>query len=450
MSEQQEAKQKSRESLRHGRNYRRQGQALKALKACDQAFAEYEQAIRSGERRDAKLLSDLHAQRGAAKAAVGFLTSRDLDQAHGQDAPAVDDVPGAIEDLERAVALNKYNGWAWAQLGEARRVLARDMYKLLSTEQFESCTRGAIEAFEQAAQLLPDETAWVNAHLAAAHFAHYWVALDAEAPPTAKRGHGRRPGKADKRTSKRDAHPDKETARALFRQAIDENPNYAWAKRFMAYLVTLDQEYDLGKELLGDALLDDPQARLHVLRSMSLLSLYSGSEGDDGKGRTAENRATALEEAIRAAGQVLTQDPEDYMAIYVHAAAVSELADVHDVDARYAEEVCRNACGKLVHVISRILGLTVGLYLRSGRNASAEQVGHDVLALLDRHLENAHRDHELHTIRRHEAFWSDRAALPGGPGNGAPTHFEVALDILRKLTETTRAARAQLTPEGNP
>ncbi|HWN70863.1 MAG TPA: hypothetical protein VNM90_24645, partial [Haliangium sp.] len=61
MSDKQDAKQKSRDGLSDARKYRRQGQTLKALKACDQALEDYQQATSGGGRRDAKLLAALYA-----------------------------------------------------------------------------------------------------------------------------------------------------------------------------------------------------------------------------------------------------------------------------------------------------------------------------------------------------------------------------------------------------
>ncbi len=447
MSDKQDAKQKSRNGLSDARKYRRQGQTLKALKACDQALEDYQQSTSGGGRRDAKLLAALHAQRGAAKADLGFLTSRRLDDPEQQ--PADDDMPGAIEDLESAVALDKDNGWAWARLGDAYRVLARDNYKLVSPAQFDAWKQRALEAFEHAARLLPEEGAWLKAHMGATHFSACWTALEEEAEQNQRPRKGK--GKPARRT-RNGKNQDKETARALFQAAIEENPSYAWAKRFLAYVATLDQDYDLSKEILGDALLDDPQARLQVLRGVGLLSLYAGSQEQPraagGKARSKADRAVALDDAMRASSQALLQDHEDYMALYVQAATVSELARAHGADPKYAEEVCRNACGKLLNVVGRIMALAVGLYLRSGKHASIESAQLAVLELLDKHLESTHRDHELQVIGVHEPFWASPA--PGGvydPREGQ-SHLGATRDILHKLTEIAREARAQLASKG--
>lgn len=447
MSEKQDAKQKCRDRLRDARKFRRQGQPLKALASSDQGIADYQQATSRGSRRDDALLAALYAQRGAAKADIGFLTSRNLEH---PGRPA--DVPGAIEDLESAVELDKENGWAWARLGDACRVLARDGYKLLPPDEFQAFQERALEAFEQATRLLPEESAWLNAHKGATHFAGCWATLEEEAEQRARPRKGK--AKADKRT-RSGKNQDKERARELFEAAIAENPSYAWAKRFLAYVETLDENYDLSKEILGDALLDDPYARLQVLRGMGLLSLYTASNGQSGAARgkarskapSKAERAQALDDAMRASSQALLQDHEDYMALYVQAAAVSELARDHGVDPKYAEQVCRNACGKLLNVIGRITALAAGLYLRSGEHGGDfEKAEQGVLALLDAHLEKTHRDHELQVIGRHEAFW--RSTAPGEGGGKRTTHFEATREILRTLTEVARAARAQLASEG--
>ncbi len=344
-----------------------EGEAQRSQGQFANAIAIFDKIIAAG-KADTALLSWTYARRGAAKVSVGFYQNHDgASEQKGDIKPE----NGALEDFEQATEIDPKNGWAWAQLGEVRRTLARDQFRILPQSDFDALTRRSIAAFDRAFEYLPQQRAWLHAHRAAAHFVSIWRKYDLDNPTL-------------------DAIPpddaDVQLADTDFACALRENPNYGWAKRFYAFLKTLIGEYSRADSLLSDAMIDDPDASLHILRSLSMLYRYSAAEA----GITSEERITTLRRSVRAAAQVMYRDPEDYFAIYTHAAAIAD-ADYPD-----ARQVCLCARDQLLNGLARMTSFALILHERAG-----EPIG-DFARVIGDILDSPHRDIELATILRHD------------------------------------------------
>lgn len=374
----------------------REANALRQQGQTTRAIERYDEVIAAARRRgDARLLSQAYAGRGAVKIALGFYSARDpRDQAPGAPAPDDDSAErGAIEDLALATQLDPQNGWAWAQLGEAHRSFGRDHFRLMPEARFDAHVEEALRAFERARALLPEQEAWLLAHEAAAHFLGLWRAydLDTATLPDLEA----EPEDDDARRAREHL----KQAKRGFRQALELNPNYAWAKRFYAYLLTITGKYKKAQRLLADALLDDPRAELHVIRSLSMLYRYAAQAKP-------KKRERLLALALRASQQAMERDSEDFFAVYAHAAACTSLGVAG------ADGIARDARTRILNQAVRAVSMAFALHLH-GREQPEE-----FLRLLADALGRAHADPEIVAIAHHDPVWR----LPmQGPGAGGGT-----------------------------
>jgi tetratricopeptide (TPR) repeat protein len=373
----------------------READALRQQEQTTKAVERYDQVIAAAHGYgDAKLLAHAYAGRGAVKLALGFHSVL------GPQEPAPEtDVPpdiwaedvsltrGAIEDLILATHFDASSGWAWAQLGEAHRSFGRDHYRLMPLARFQQHVRKSLRAFEKARLLLPEQESWLLAHEAATHFLGLWRAYDSDSATLPDLSRPPAPGDEE---DVWEAKKHLAQAERGFRDAIAANPNYAWAKRFLAYLLTIKGSYGEAQALLADALLDDPRAELHVIRSLSMLYRYAAQAPDLGP----DERDRLLRLALRAGQQAMERDSEDFFAIYAHAAAGMDMG-VPDAGA-----ICREARARILNQAVRAIGMAFALHMHSG------DAGHEFLPLLLDSLRNLHVDPEIVAIAHHDPVWT--------------------------------------------
>ncbi len=337
---------------------RRQGYYYKAARQFDAAIAGGPTTLGD---------SRAKAGRGVAKVGMGFLKQIDADG-----------LPGAIEDLEAAVAEHATDGWAWAQLGEAYRIHGRDEFKALDSDVLRELVGKALGAFEKALEYAPENRAWILAHRGAAHFLALVVQnrVDLDGPSESSSVGLTFDDSADLyKRAERD-----------FQDAIKAFPNYAWAKQFLAFLFTVVGKHKQAISLLGEALLDAGDISPPLLRSLSLLYRYSARmepEPDD--------RRQALEQALYTGQRVLAADYEDYVATYSVAASALELGYPE------ARDVCRSARNRLLNTVARIIPFAVALHNESGDSA-------DLSEIFDKHVRQA--DIETAAILGQDPLWS--------------------------------------------
>jgi tetratricopeptide (TPR) repeat protein len=379
--------------------YAREANALRQQGQTTRAIERYDEVITTGRNsRDHELLAYGYAGRGAVKMALGFYSARDPREPDVDAAVAANDdsrTRGAIEDLVQAAHFDPSNGWAWAQLGEAHRSFARDFFRLMPSQRFQQHIQKALLAFEKAALLLPEQQAWVLAHQAGTHFVGIWRAYNID---TAQLPDLSLPPQAGDSEDVWEAKKHRIRAEEGFRAALTANPNYAWAKRFLAYLLTITGRYEEAQALLANALLDDPRAELHVIRSLSMLYRYAAEASDVAPAE----RQRLLQLALRAGQQTMERDPEDFFGIYAHAAAGAAMG-VPDADA-----ICREARGRILNQAARAIAMACALHTSSG-----DAMG-EFLEVLKTAIRNFHLDPELIAIAHHDPVWTRARTNYGG------------------------------------
>lgn len=181
-----------------------------------------------------------------------------------------------------------------------------------------------------------------------------------------------------------------ERAEQRLRGALAAEPGYAWAKRFLAYVLTMRGSFEaaaaLSDELSAAAGREDaPSACM-----MSLLCRYAAAQKGEAQG---EERERLLLRAL-AASMVAAQDNhEDFMAVYAHAASCVD-AGLDD-----APGVVRGACARILDLAARAVFIAFVLHRSVGQDERS------FLAIFDQTMRTAHLDVETLGIAQRDPAW---------------------------------------------
>lgn len=202
------------------------------------------------------------------------------------------ELEGAVQDLDRAIAIRKEEGreypWAHAHKGEAYRVYARyHMWRSGRARQLEDLLKRSDESFEAALAGRADYP-WASAHHAATCTYRYAI------------------GRHIHRLDEKDYEPFAELAVQRFDQALHSDPSYSWAFAFKAFLSMMRDD---ASRAVPDRALAGMDERLLVLEPLSALRNY-------------EHR---YEDAARAGWLQLQEDPHAVIASYFAASSLSAL-----------------------------------------------------------------------------------------------------------------------------
>lgn len=363
------------------------------------AIEEFTELLRETMPSETKARSKFYAERGASKLALAFQSVQDLKDDEYMVENVGDDETvsrGAIEDFTVAVTLDPGNGWAWAQLGEAHRTFARDHFRVMPQSRFKSHTEGALNAFAKAEEvfqktegLLSRYEAWLLAHKAATYFLIVWHKWDIDNFTTEDPFQVVPPAR------------EITEAQECFEAAITNKPDYAWAMRFHAFLLTCQGQYeaaqkqlkkaaDIDRRTIRNESTDSDEAFFypHVKRSLAMLYRYRAERLKNDP----EQRRRALEEALLQSKNVMAHDSDDFYATYAYAAATAELETAD------AKAICREARDGILNQVMR--GILMAFALHKKANDPK-----DFIALLFETIMNAGRDLELLTLATHDPAW---------------------------------------------
>ncbi|ACY17115.1 hypothetical protein [Haliangium ochraceum] len=373
----------------------------KAAVLCQQRH--YERALRAyGDilaqaKDDAKLAAMARVGRGEIKMLLGYYSSRTpnlpLEDPAALAAEHPDsDLVGAIDELEDAVQLDPQSGRAWAQLGEAHRMFARDFFRVMPEPRFEAHLERARQAYEKAGELLPEQEAWLAAHEGARLCHVLWRYL-----------YRRDSELAQQQCDSPDTDAMLERALACFQHALSLAPDYIWAKRFLGYALTMRNEYEKAMQVLGEADVGAGRVDATTQRIMAMLSRYAAGaarsaseEPGIGTAQAEELRVEAarrLRQAQSASQQAIALDSEDTLALYTNAAAWL------DRDTPEAYGIASEACGRILNQAADALLLATLLYTRMHKSEDLTREFDDQLS---KHIREAYHSSELGGLAQHD------------------------------------------------
>lgn len=205
---------------------------------------------------------------------------------------AILELEGAVQDLDKAIALYRAEGreypWAHAHMGEAYRVYARYyLWRIGRSREVEDLLKRADESLDTALAQRPDYP-WAAAHHAATCTYRYAISRHVQRVPQSE------------------CEPFAERAIIRFDQALKSDPSYSWALMFKAFLGMMRDD---ANKVVPDELLEGMEDRLLVLEPLSALRNY-------------EHR---YQDAARAGFLRLQKDPHAVIASYFAAASVVAL-----------------------------------------------------------------------------------------------------------------------------
>jgi hypothetical protein len=207
-----------------------------------------------------------------------------------------------------------------AQIGEGLRLYARDVdfsadanRTQPSVETLEQSLRWFDYAIKQCSTDRVDQQAWILAHRAAAFATCFWF-RDALG--------GRIPKDAFAKLDRNDLFI---CAKQGFDAALRLQPGYAWCRRFLAFLLTLEgSDFEKAEAHLDRARADGASNDSSLERSRAILFLNMTT-----KAPPAEQRQRARQ-SLDSATEAMRLDPEEFVAGYFAAASLTILIDADE------------------------------------------------------------------------------------------------------------------------
>lgn len=384
-------------NIQQERTIARRAHALRQQGQFTQALQEYDELIAHGHAREnSEVIAAGHLGRGEVKLAQNFYSGHEPAlPVNPQHPPPLDEgmATGAIEELTAAVLANPASGRAHAQLAESHRMYARDFMRIMPKRRFRQHLEAAREGLARTRELLPERAAWISAHEGAVSMHEATRALCLEIG-----GKGKFVEASARFSSSVEALL--ADAEAKFREALTLDPNYGWARHFLAYLLSLKGEHQDAMVKLGETVMGAGQVAAGTSTALSMMNRYAAGqmlEQSSGTGRrakaNAEERERLLQEAIFASRRAMQENAEDFMAIYAHAASCM------DAGTPAAASLAREASGRIVNLGVRALLMAFALHKSAGHDEN------DFFEFVDSAVGAAHLDLEIAAIAFHDPMW---------------------------------------------
>ncbi|ACY17120.1 tetratricopeptide repeat protein [Haliangium ochraceum] len=353
------------------------------------AFASYDELLRRGnESGDAWLVARAYAGRGEIKLAQGWLSAREPHLDIEPGAPlAAGELPGALEDLQAAVAADPGCTWAWAHLAEAHRLSARDFLRSLPPRRFLAHIAGARAALATLRELVGRPRPWIAAHEAAVDVHQVCRLLSIDLGGQTELAALARTADA---AQVREIERLYERAEQRLREALAAEPGYAWAKRFLAYVLTMRGSFEAAAALIDELSAAAGREDAPSACMMSLLCRYAAAQKGEGQG---EERERLLQRALSASMVAAQDNHEDFMAAYAHAASCVD-AGLED-----AAGVVRDARARILNLAARAVFMAFALHRSVGQDERS------FLAIFDETMRTAHLDVETLGIAQRDPAW---------------------------------------------
>lgn len=304
---------------------------------------------------------------------------------------ALGNLERACDDFVAALAIRPEYAWAYAQMGEAFRIFARNQISSIRSADLQICVSHALGCFDCAEELGSESDAWVHAHKGALYGLAYWHAIDMPIIYDSD-AIGPTDGDLSFLTRMKDSIPSAPMPRdpeeiykageAAFSTASALNPTYPWALAFHAFLRVLHRDYESAIPLLEKAQLYDVNKRLLMLRGISKLQSYIGRNRD----------------ALLSSAQALQLDPFDPVSQYFNTISLVRLVDsaashISPVEDGESAGPLRDVAKELKHSMiegtirfleaqrSVFLAMEVSLYEVKGDREGAARVGAEMFKL---------------------------------------------------------------------